>query len=220
MLNDFAKPQTADPAMDAPEATSPLDIPEWTDAGNVLDPARVIREAADAKIAGLEKELADTKDNWIRAVADAQNARRRARIDVEEAYKFAIVRFAKELLSVSDNLARAIAAAPPAADLDEKTRNVLVGVEATGRELAAALERNGVRKIAAQDAVFDPQLHQAVSEVQDPSRFNNTVAQVYMDGYTISDRLLRAAMVVVAKGGPPPPAPQPESPAAETEPAA
>ncbi len=192
-----------------------LDIPEVprADAG---DPAQVIKAAAEARIEQLEGELASMREQWMRAAADAQNARRRAKLDVEEAHKFAVSRFAKDLLSVADNLARALAALSADIDgVDDRLKNVIAGVQATERELQAIFERHGIRKIAAQDAPFDPQLHQAVSQVEDPSRPNSSVAQVFMDGYTLNDRLLRPAMVVVAKGGPAGPRPaarsQPES---------
>ncbi|MBL8675480.1 MAG: nucleotide exchange factor GrpE [Rhodospirillales bacterium] len=181
----------ADPGLDIPEAPRPL------------DPARVIKEAADARIAALETELAEAKDNWIRAAAETQNARRRAALDVEAAHKFAVEKFARDLLSVADNLSRALAALPPGgAGLDDKLKGVVAGVEATGRELGNILARHGVKRIEAQGAAFDPHLHQAVSEIPDATLPNNSVAQVFMDGYTLNDRLLRAAMVVVAKGGP------------------
>lgn len=196
------KPFPDDPG--ASEQEFSLDIPEPPRGGDAGDPARVIKEAAEAKIAELEAQLAEAKDQWIRAVADAQNARRRAKLDVEEAHKFAVARFAKDVLSVGDNLGRALQALPPDGEgLDDRLKGVVQGVEATQRELQAVLERNGVKKVDAQDKPFDPNLHQAVAQVPDPSRPNNTVAQVYQDGYVINDRLLRAAMVVVATGGPP-----------------
>lgn len=194
------KPPPEDPGLE-PEFS--LDIPE-PPRGDADDPARVIKEAAEARITELETQLAEAKDQWIRAVADAQNARRRAKLDVEEAHKFAVQRFAKDVLSVGDNLGRALQALPPGGEgLDDRLKGVVQGVEATQRELQAVLERNGVKKIEAQDKPFDPNLHQAVAQVPDPSRPGNTVAQVYQDGYVINDRLLRAAMVVVATGGPP-----------------
>ena len=189
-----------DPGASEPEFS--LDIPELPQGEQ--DPARIIKEAAEARIAELEAQLAEAKDQWIRAVADAQNARRRARLDVEEAHKFAVTRFAKDILSVGDNLGRALQALPPDGEgLDDRLKGVVQGLEATQRELQAVLERNGAKKIDAQDKPFDPNLHQAVAQVPDASRPNNTVAQVYQDGYVINDRLLRAAMVVVATGGPP-----------------
>lgn len=179
-----------------------LDIPE-PPRGDSDDAARFIKEAAESRIAELEAELAEAKDQWIRAVADAQNARRRAKLDIEEAHKFAVARFAKDMLSVGDNLGRALQALPPGGEgLDDRLKGVVQGLEATQRELQAILERNGVKKIEAQDKPFDPNLHQAVAQVPDTSRPNNTVAQVYQDGYVINDRLLRAAMVVVATSGP------------------
>jgi len=195
------KPFPDDPG--ASEQEFSLDIPD-PPHGEHADPARIIKEAAEGKIAELETQLAEAKDQWIRAVADAQNARRRAKLDVEEAHKFAVTRFAKDVLSVGDNLARALQALPPDGEgLDDRLKGVVQGLQATQRELQAVLERNGVKKIDAQDKPFDPNLHQAVAQVPDASRPNNTVAQVYQDGYVVNDRLLRAAMVVVATGGPP-----------------
>lgn len=194
------KPLPDDPGVPEPEFS--LDIPE-PPRGEQDDAARFIKEAAESRIAELEAQLAEAKDQWIRAVADAQNARRRAKLDIEEAHKFAVARFAKDMLPVSDNLGRALQALPPGGEgLDDRLKGVVQGVEATQRELQAVLERNGVKKIEAQDKPFDPNLHQAVAQVPDTSRPNNTVAQVYQDGYVINDRLLRAAMVVVATGGP------------------
>lgn len=194
------KPFPDDPG--GSEAEFSLDIPDPPRGDQ--DPATLIKEAAESRIAELEAQVAEAKDHWMRAVADAQNARRRAKLDVEEAHKFAVTRFAKDVLSVSDNLSRALQALPPGGEgLDDRLKGVLQGVEATQRELQAVLERNGVKKIEAQDKPFDPNLHQAVAQVPDPSRPNNTVAQVYQDGYVIADRLLRAAMVSVATGGPP-----------------
>lgn len=198
--------QTKPPgAQSAPDDDTSFDIPETPAAArpDPTDPAQVIRAAAEARIEALEAELATARETWMRTAADAQNARRRAKLDVEEAHKFAVSRFAKDVLSVADNLNRALASLPPNGEgLDDRLKNVITGVQATERELLSVFERHGIKKIAAQDAPFDPQLHQAVSEVQDPSRPNNSVAQVFMDGYTLNDRLLRAAMVVVAKGGP------------------
>ncbi|TWT14819.1 nucleotide exchange factor GrpE [Reyranella sp. CPCC 100927] len=192
------------PGAPAPDDTG-FDIPDAPGAtrSDAADPAQVIRAAAEAKIEALEAELATARDTWMRSAADAQNARRRAKLDVEEAHKFAVSRFAKDLLSVADNLSRALASLPPNGEgLDDRLKNVVTGVQATERELLSVFDRHGIKKIAALGAPFDPQLHQAVSEVQDPTRPNNSVAQVFMDGYTLNDRLLRAAMVVVAKGGP------------------
>lgn len=198
--------QTKSPgAQGAPDDDTGFDIPDAPGAGrpDAAEPAQVIRAAAEAKIEALEAELATARDTWMRTAADAQNARRRAKLDVEEAHKFAVSRFAKDVLSVADNLSRALASLPPNGQgLDDRLKNVVTGVQATERELLSVFERHGIKKIAALGAPFDPQLHQAVSEVQDPSRPNNSVAQVFMDGYTLNDRLLRAAMVVVAKGGP------------------
>jgi molecular chaperone GrpE len=211
MPTDPAQPPQAARDVLADDASLDIPAPPSPDAA---EPVQIIKAAAEARIETLETELAAMRETWMRAAADAQNARRRAKLDVEEAHKFAVSRFAKDLLSVADNLSRALAALPAQGQgLDERIKNVIAGVQATERELLGVFERNGIKKIAALGATFDPELHQAVSEAQDPTRPNNSVAQVFMDGYTLNDRLLRAAMVVVAKGGPT------AAPAAEPEPA-
>jgi molecular chaperone GrpE len=134
-------------------------------------------------------------------VAESQNMRRRAQQDVEKERKFGIERFARDLLSVGDNLGRALSAAP--ADLDPAMKNLVVGVQATERELLSVLERHGVTRIAALGQPFDANLHQAMMEIDDPSIPAGTVVQEMIPGYLLAGRLLRAAMVAVSKGGPP-----------------
>lgn len=148
----------------------------------------------------LQAEKADLQDKLLRALAEAQNVRRRAQQDVERERKFGIERFAKDVLSVADNLGRALSALP--GDIDPALKNVIVGVQATERELQSALERHGVTRIEALGKPFNAEFHQAMMEIEDPSVPAGTVVQELIPGYLIAGRLLRAAMVGVSKGGP------------------
>jgi molecular chaperone GrpE len=151
----------------------------------------------------LQAENADLQDKHLRAVADAQNIRRRAQQDLEKERKFGIERFGREVLSVADNLGRALQALPAdISTLDPALRNVIVGVQATDRELQSILERNGVTRIEALGKPFNAEFHQAMMEIEDPSVPTGTVVQELIPGYLIAGRLLRAAMVGVSKGGP------------------
>ncbi len=151
----------------------------------------------------LQAEKADLQDKLLRALAETQNMRRRAQQDVERERKFGIERFAKDILSVADNLGRALAALPADLDgLDPALKNVIVGVQATEREFLSALERHGVTRIEALGKPFNAEFHQAMMEVEDRTVPAGTVVQELIPGYLIAGRLLRAAMVGVSKGGP------------------
>ena len=160
-------------------------------------------ETLQKTVAELQAQKADLQDKHLRAVAEAQNVRRRAQQDVDKERKFGIERFARDLLSVADNLGRALSAVP--ADLDPATKNVVVGVQATERELLSVLERHGVTRIDALGKPFNADFHQAMMEIEDPSVPAGTVVQEMIPGYLLAGRLLRAAMVAVSKGGPPRP---------------
>ena len=168
-------------------------------------PQDAARSAAELEqlIGQLRAEKAELHDRHLRAVAEGQNIRRRAQQDIERERKFGIERFAKDMLSVADNLGRALSALPadPGA-LDPAVRNVVTGVQATERELQSVLERHGVTRVEALGKPFNAEFHQAMLEVQDASVPAGTVAQELAPGYLIAGRLLRAAMVSVAKGGP------------------
>src|SRR5262245_51690173 len=150
----------------------------------------------------LQAEKAELQDKYLRAVAEVQNMRRRAQQDVERERKFGIERFAKDLLSVADNLGRALSALPEDDAIDPALKNVIVGVQATERELQSVLERHGVTRIEALGKPFNAEFHQAMMEIEDPSVPAGTVVQELIPGYLIAGRLLRAAMVGVSKGGP------------------
>ena len=151
----------------------------------------------------LQVENAELLDKHLRAAAETQNVRRRAQQDIERERKFGIERFAKDALSVADNLGRALSALPADLDaLDPALRNVITGVQATQRELQSVLERHGVTCIDSLGKPFNAEFHQAVMEVEDSSVPAGTVVQELIPGYLIAGRLLRAAMVGVSKGGP------------------
>ena len=150
----------------------------------------------------LRAEKAEAQDKLLRALAEAQNVRRRAQQDVERERKFGIERFAKDMLSVADNLGRALSALPDSDSIEPALKNVIVGVQATERELQSVLERHGVTKLEALGKPFNAEFHQAMMEVEDPTVPTGTVVQELIPGYLIAGRLLRAAMVAVSKGGP------------------
>jgi molecular chaperone GrpE len=161
---------------------------------------------AGKRIADLEKQLAEMKDRVLREMADAENTRRRAQKDREETSKYAIAGFAKEMLVLSDNFRRALDAAPGEI-LDPAVKNLIVGIDATERQFLAALERFGIKKIEPLGQPFDPHFHRVMMEVDAADKPAGTVVQVLQAGYTIYDRLLREALVAVAKGTPTPDAP-------------
>jgi len=160
-------------------------------------------EGVAAEVAQLQAEKADLQDKLLRALAEAQNVRRRAQQDVERERKFGIERFAKDILSVADNLGRALSVLPDDTDaIDPALRNVIVGVQATERELQSVLERHGIKRVESLGRPFNAEFHQAMMEVEDPTVPAGTVVQELAPGYLIAGRLLRAAMVAVSKGGP------------------
>lgn len=154
----------------------------------------------------LQAENNELKNNFLRAHADMENLRKRSAAEIEKRSKFAISDFARQLLPVADNLNRAL----NAFKLDEKEhkpetiKNLIQGILLTLKELDGVLEKNGVRKISALGKIFDPNFHQVVQEKEDKSVPVGTVLEEWQTGYTIGDRVLREAMVVVAKGGPKP----------------
>ena len=150
----------------------------------------------------MAQEIASLKDQLLRALADAENTRRRSRKEIEDANKYAVSNFAKEILTVSDNFSRALGATPRDT-ADPALKNLIVGIEATERQLQAALERFGIKKLEPMGQIFDPHFHQVMAEIEDPSHPPGTIVQVLQAGYVIHDRLLREALVAVAKGGVP-----------------
>jgi molecular chaperone GrpE len=152
----------------------------------------------------LIKENEDLKDRALRGVAEMENLRRRTARDVHDARAYAIANFARDMLSVSDNLRRALDAIPPETKAagDAGFKALVEGVEITERAMLSALERHGVKKLEPKGEKFDPNFHQAMYEVPNPDVPANTVVEVVQSGYSIGERVLRPAMVGVAKGGP------------------
>jgi molecular chaperone GrpE len=166
-------------------------------------PAAGEADARALKIAALEVELADTRDRLLRALAETENARRRAQRDNDDARRFAASGFAKDMLSVADNLRRALDSVSGAAGADGLARTFVEGVEATERALLAAFERHGIKKLEPQPGErFDPNLHEAMFEVPTAAQPPGAIVQVMQPGYVYHDRLLRPAMVGVAKAAP------------------
>jgi molecular chaperone GrpE len=164
--------------------------------------------APEARLAALEAELAEQKDRLLRALAEVENTRRRAQREREDATKYAISGFAKDLLAAADNLRRAIDSLPEVEIADDKTRSLLAGVAATERELLSAFERHGLRRIEPKGERFDHNYHQAIFEAERADQPTGTIIEVLQPGYLLHDRLLRPAMVGVAKQPAPAAAPR------------
>src|SRR5580765_5686072 len=160
-----------------------------------------LEETAPDEIETLRAEAADLRDRLLRALAETENTRRRAEREKQDASQYAVTRFARDMLQIADNFARALAACPPAAReaADPAVKAVLDGVEATERQLLAALERYGVKPIDTSDGRFDPNFHQAIAEVPGGGRAPGSIVTVVQTGYVIGDRLLRPAIVTVAR---------------------
>ncbi len=150
--------------------------------------------------AKLRAELAESKAAVLYAHAEAQNVRRRAEKETADARAYASTNFARDLLSVADNLARGLDAIPAELRADEKMKGLVAGLEATGRELEAVFQRHGIKKIVAIGEKLDPNFHQAMFELPSDQPVG-TVVQEMQAGYMIKDRLLRPALVGVAKAG-------------------
>jgi molecular chaperone GrpE len=175
-----------------------------TTGADATAPENGAAEAAPDQTAALTKEVADLKDRLLRTLAEMENLRRRTEREVADSRVYGVTNFARDILAVADNMERAMKA------LDDEIREkayagvkaLLDGVELTERELIKVMEKHGVRKIEPQGQKFDPNLHQAMFELPDPSVPAGTVVQVMQPGYTIGERVLRPALVGVAKGGP------------------
>uniref|UniRef100_UPI0035CBA9FE nucleotide exchange factor GrpE n=1 Tax=uncultured Sphingomonas sp. TaxID=158754 RepID=UPI0035CBA9FE len=181
--------------MNEDDKNEALDLREETAAAA---PEVAEHDAADARLTKLEDELAEAKAAVLYAHAEAQNIRRRAEKETSDARAYAATNFARDLLSVADNLARGLDAIPAELRADEKMKGLVAGLEATGRELEAVFQRNGIKKLVTIGEKLDPNFHQAMFEL--PSdQTPGTVVQEMQAGYMIKDRLLRPALVGVAK---------------------
>ena len=153
------------------------------------------------RVAELEAEVGRLKDQALRAMAEAENTRRRAQREIEDNAKYAVTNIARDILPVADNLRRALdGISAEARQADEKLDKFAEGVELTEREFLSTLERHHIRRVDPLGQPFDHNLHQAVMQVEAPDKPAGTVVQVLQSGYTLHGRLLRPAMVAVAKG--------------------
>jgi molecular chaperone GrpE len=195
-MNDMGKEQETVAARQAAAANN-----NAKDATEASVQAEAVEPATEKRVAALEAELADQKDHLLRALAETENVRRRAQREREDTLKYAVAGFAKELLSVADNLRRALDSLPESEVRDERTRGLLSGVAATERELLSVFERHGIQRIDPDGESFDHNLHQAIFEAERPGTRSGVIIEVLQPGYVLHDRLLRPAMVGVAKEG-------------------
>jgi len=181
-----------------------------SDNGNngAPEPQAQSSSSPDAQLAQAQAEAADLRDRLLRALAEVENVRRRAERERGDAAKYGVTQLAKDLLEPADNLRRAVESVPESQVRDELTRTLLTGVAATERALLAAFERHGIRRIDPKGERFDHNFHQAIFEAERTGQPAGTIVEVLQPGYLLHDRLLRPAMVGVAKGdaAPPPPA--------------
>jgi molecular chaperone GrpE len=196
--SDETKPDVAHEAAQPAPTAEPAAQPEAAkaDAGPSAE-----LTAAIAKAAELERQISDLTDRLLRAHADMDNLRKRAEREKTDTAKYAISKFAQDIVGVADNFQRAITSVPPGLTEDGPLKSLLEGVLMTERAFVQALERHGVKRIDPQGEAFNPHLHQAVMEQQNAEVPAGTVLSVFQAGYVIEDRILRPAMVMVAKGG-------------------
>ncbi|ABC24437.1 nucleotide exchange factor GrpE [Rhodospirillum rubrum] len=197
---------------DTPESRTPQDSSApASPAAAADDTTAAVAEAAEAiaradleeRITALEDDNRRLKEEYLRALAEAQNAKRMADKRIEDNSRYAVSNFAKAVLGVADNLGRALLSVPEEArGGNEMVKNLAFGVELTAKELENALAQYQIRRVEALNEAFDPHFHQAVQEVENTAVPNATIVSVLQDGYVIHDRLLRPAMVVVSRGGP------------------
>lgn len=148
-----------------------------------------------------KSQIEELNDKVLRALAEAQNTRRRADIDIQNAKNFATQSFAKDLLGVMDNLFRASETiSEEEADADPKLKNIKDGIEITKREMINVFERNNLKRIEPVGETFDPNLHQAISQISDANTAAGTILQVLQAGYILKERLIRPALVIVSRG--------------------
>jgi len=192
---------------DIPEAANDAETPEEEVVEQEVSEAVKTGSGADGDMTA-EEEVAELKDKLLRTLADMENLRRRSQKDREDALKYSSANFARDMLSVADNLRRAIDSIPEDGDPDGAALvGFIEGISLTEKELLSTLERHGIRKIDPMGEKFDPQFHEAMFEIPSAEAENGTVLQVVEVGYVIHDRLLRPAKVGIAKAGPAPSGP-------------
>ncbi|MBH5372674.1 nucleotide exchange factor GrpE [Bradyrhizobium glycinis] len=188
MTEQDRQPEDTTAATGEPVVSKPYIMPDDPEPGSVET---------------LQKEAAEARDRMLRTLAEMENLRKRTAKEVADARLYGITGFARDVLEIADNLQRALDAVPAEARAaaDPGLTALIEGVELTERSLLNALEKHGVKKLDPQGQKFDPNFHQAMFEVPDASVPSGTVVQVVQAGYTIGERVLRPALVGVAKGG-------------------
>ena len=173
-----------------PETTQPEDLEAMAPEANPFET--------------LQAENADLRDRLLRTVAEMENLRKRTEREVSDTRSYAIASFARDMLTATDSLSRALMVLPAETreTADGTLKSLIEGIEMTEREMQRLLAKHGVKPIEAEGEKFDPHKHQAMFEVPDPTRPEGTVVQVVQTGFAIGDRVLRPAMVGVAKGAP------------------
>lgn len=195
-MSDTNPQENEDSKIDEAAAAELEGVPEaLKDGGDEASDEPSLEE----RIAGLKNELAEAKQQVLYAQAETQNVRRRLEKDAQDAKAYAATGFARDMLSVSDNLQRALAAIPAEVKDEEKWKGLINGIEATGRELETVFEKNGIKRVASVGLPLDPNQHQAMVEIPTDEHEAGTVVQEMQAGYVIKDRLLRPAFVGVAK---------------------
>ena len=195
---DNAENEDTPPEAEAPGETAAEEAEEAKEVGA----EETAEEAVDEELTP-EQQVEELNDKMLRALAEAENVRRRAERDKSDAAKYAIANFAREVLGVADNMKRAMASVDAEARKgDPALEQLMVGLEMTEREMLSTFERFGIKPIEAMGEKFDHNLHEAMFELDDASKPAGTVMQVVEAGYMLNDRLLRPAKVGVSKGGP------------------
>lgn len=180
----------------ATDATKEAEAPATPEAQANAAPAA---DGPDARIAALEEELAGAKQDVLYAHAETQNVRRRLEKELSDARAYAATAFARDILSVADNVVRALSAIPGDLREDEKFKSLVTGLDATMKDMESVLRKNGVEKFESVGQPLDPNRHQAMIEVPSAEAEPGTIVQELQAGYMIRDRLLRPALVAVAK---------------------
>lgn len=196
-MNNENTNEPQETAVDDEVAREMEGVPEHLRKG--ADDGEAAEEALEDALASLRGDLEAAKQDVLYARAETQNVRRRMEKDVQDARNYAATGFARDVLSVADNLARALDAIPAEQREDEKLKGFIAGIEATQRELDKVFTHNGITRIAAKGMPLDPNQHQAMMEIPTDDVEPGTIVQEMQAGYMIKDRLLRPAMVGVAK---------------------
>lgn len=200
-MSDEGQELKPDAAPKAANEAGPGDSEDPAVSGDpdaVVEAAEATEEAAPPTP---EEQIAELKEKLLRALAETENVRRRSQREIADTRKYAAVEFARDIVSVSDNLKRALdSVGQTPGDENPVLKRLVEGVDLTERELAHALDKHGVKSVDPLGEKLDPNLHQAMMQVDDGEAEAGTIVQVMQIGYTIHDRLLRAAMVGVAKG--------------------